>query len=211
MHGTLRVFFVLTMCRSRASPLLLADPDRARYGFSRFNGCRFGPTFVAFLFLSARSSLVRPPLSGWTAYAPRSAVGGCSGPGQGRRRSPGRLPLGSSCIGQLLGSVDFTHHVSRSTHQRHEPDAHADQHVAWFITSCMGLTRLRGLVACVCALILDHVAVTTSYSGQSGHQRPTAASPSGGATLLLQHLFWFFGHHRVYIAIVPGMVSWPTF
>ena len=76
---------------------------------------------------------------------------------------------------------------------------------AWFITSCMGLTAFAVLMPACILLILDHVAGTSFFVPSNLVINDQLQPHSGGSTLLWQHLFWFFGHPEVYIAIVPGM------
>jgi cytochrome c oxidase subunit 1 len=60
------------------------------------------------------------------------------------------------------------------------------------------------LPACI-LLILDRMA-GTSFFIPSGLVVSDRLQPhSGGSPLLWQHLFWFFGHPEVYIAILPAM------
>jgi len=76
---------------------------------------------------------------------------------------------------------------------------------AWFITSIMALTAFAVLMpACILA-ILDHVAGTSFFVPSNLVVSGQLVPHSGGSTLLWQHLFWFFGHPEVYIAIVPGL------
>src|SRR5712671_3000249 len=85
MHGTLMVFFVLTNAPFAAFgnyflPIQIGAEDMA---FPKFNMMSFWTTFVAFLILMAAFFVGDgPPLAGWTAYAPLSAVGADSGPGE---------------------------------------------------------------------------------------------------------------------------------
>ena len=58
--------------------------------------------------------------------------------------------------------------------------------------------------ACI-LLILDHVAGTSFFVASNLVINDQLQPHSGGSTLLWQHLFWFFGHPEVYVAIVPGM------
>src|SRR6204780_5071426 len=84
MHGTLMVFFVLTNAPFAAFgnyflPIQIGAEDMA---FPRFNMMSFWTTFVAFVVMMASFFISDgPPISGWTAYAPLSAVGGDAGPG----------------------------------------------------------------------------------------------------------------------------------
>ena len=76
---------------------------------------------------------------------------------------------------------------------------------AWFITSVMGLTAFAVLMPACILLILDHVAGTSFFVPSNLVIADHVLPHSGGSTLLWQHLFWFFGHPEVYIAIVPGL------
>jgi cytochrome c oxidase subunit 1 len=146
-----------------------------------------------------------PTLGGWTQYAPLSAVGSVAGPGQGSGVVIWALSIAIFCVGQLLGSLNFIPNVldlrckGMSLWRLPLPTW------AWFITSCMGLTAFSVLMPACVLLILDHVAGTSFFVASNIVINDQMQPHSGGSTLLWQHLFWFFGHPEVYVAIVPGM------
>jgi cytochrome c oxidase subunit 1 len=76
---------------------------------------------------------------------------------------------------------------------------------AWFITSLMGLTAFAVLMPACILLILDHVAGTSFFVPSNLVVSDQLQPHSGGSPLLWQHVFWFFGHPEVYIAIIPAM------
>jgi cytochrome c oxidase subunit I len=208
MHGTLMVFFVLTNVPFAGFgnyflPIQIGAEDMA---FPRFNMMSFWTTFVAFLVLMAAFFVGDgPPLAGWTAYAPLSAVGADSGPGEAFGQTLWAISIAIFCIGQLLGSLNF---IATTLDLRVKGMTLARMPVstwAWFITSCIGLLAFAVLLPACLLLILDRVAGTSFFIPAnlvvSDHLQPHA----GGSPLLWQHLFWFFGHPEVYIAILPAM------
>ena len=208
MHGTIMVFFVLTTAPFAGFgnyflPIQVGAEDMP---FPHINMMSFWVTFVAFCFAIAAFFVPQgPPLSGWTAYAPLSAVGAVAGPGQGTGQVFWAISIGIFCIGQLLGSLNF---ITTTLDMRCQGMSLMRLPLsvwAWFITSCIGLTAFAVLMPACILLILDHVA-GTSFFVPSGLVVNDQLQPhSGGSTLLWQHLFWFFGHPEVYIAIVPAM------
>ena len=208
MHGTIMVFFVLTTAPFAAFgnfflPIQVGAEDMP---FPRFNMMSFWVTFAAFLVLMSSFILGDgPTLGGWTQYAPLNSVGSVAGPGQGLGVVLWMISIALFCVGQLLGALNFITttldlRVKGMSMMRLPLTAWA-----WFITSCMGLTAFAVLMPACILVILDHVAGTSffvpSYSVINDQLQPH----SGGSTLLWQHLFWFFGHPEVYIAIVPGI------
>jgi cytochrome c oxidase subunit 1 len=208
MHGTIMVFFVLTTAPFAAFgnfflPIQVGAEDMP---FPRFNMMSFWVTFTAFIVLMASFFVSDgPTLGGWTQYAPLNAVGPLAGPGQGMGVILWMASIAIFCVGQLLGSLNFITttldlRVKGMSLMRLPLSAWA-----WFITSCMGLTAFAVLMpACILA-ILDHVAGTSFFVPSNLVISGQLLPHSGGSTLLWQHLFWFFGHPEVYIAIVPGI------
>jgi cytochrome c oxidase subunit 1 len=208
MHATIMVFFVLTTAPFAAFgnyflPIQVGAEDMP---FPHFNMMSFWVTFVGFLVLMSSFFVSDgPTLGGWTQYAPLSAIGAASGPGQGTGVVLWAAAICIFCIGQLLGSLNF---ITTTLDMRTKGMSMWRLPLsawAWFITSVMGLTAFAVLMPATILLILDHVA-GTSFFVPSGLVLNDQLQPhSGGSTLLWQHLFWFFGHPEVYIAIVPGM------
>src|SRR5437588_3062916 len=75
----------------------------------------------------------------------------------------------------------------------------------WFVTAILVLLAFSVVLAAPIMLLRDRNA-GTSFFGPSGLVVSGApVDHHGGSPLLWQHLFWFFGHPEVYIAILPGM------
>lgn len=207
MHGTIMVFFVLTTAPFAGfgnyfMPIQVGAEDMP---FPHFNMMSFWVTCAGFLVLISSFFLSDgPTLAGWTQYAPLSAVGAVAGPGQGLGEVLWAASIALFCIGQLLGSLNFIP-VTLDLRTKGMSLMRLPLTTwAWFITSCMGLAAFAVLFPACIFLILDHVAGTSFFVASNLVINDQLQPHSGGSTLLWQHLFWFFGHPEVYIAIVPG-------
>jgi cytochrome c oxidase subunit 1 len=208
MHGTLMVFFVLTNAPFAAFgnyflPIQIGAEDMA---FPRFNMMSFWTTFVAFLVMMASFFISDgPPISGWTAYAPLSAVGKDAGPGLAMGQNLWAISIALFCIASLLGALNF---IATTLDLRTKGMSLARMPFstwAWFVTSVIALLAFAVLLPACILLILDRVA-GTSFFIPAGLVLSDKLQPhSGGSPLLWQHLFWFFGHPEVYIAILPSI------
>jgi cytochrome c oxidase subunit 1 len=208
MHATIMVFFVLTTAPFAAFgnyflPIQVGAEDMP---FPRFNMMSFWVTLSAFIVLVASFFVSDgPTLGGWTQYAPLSAVGSVGGPGEGTGVVLWASSIALFCVGQLLGSLNF---ITTTLDMRTKGLSMWRLPIStwgWFITSIMGLTAFAVLMPACILLILDHVAGTSFFVPSNTIINDQLQPHAGGSTLLWQHLFWFFGHPEVYIAIVPGM------
>ena len=206
MHGTIMVFFVLTTAPQGGFgnyflPIQIGAPDMA---FPVLNMLSFWTTFVAFVVILAAFFVTGgAPLHGWTGYAPLSALTN-SGPGEQLGADLWITSIAIFCIASLMGALNF---ITTTLDLRAKGMTMMRLPLtvwAWFVTAILGLLAFGVLLSAGILLLLDRNLGTSFYvplvvvNGQiMGHK--------GGSPLLWQHLFWFFGHPEVYIAILPGM------
>ncbi len=136
---------------------------------------------------------------------PLSAVGKDAGPGMQCGMSLWGMSIAIFCIASLLGALNF---IATTLDLRAKGMTLMRMPLctwAWFITSCIALLAFAVLLPACILLILDRHA-GTSFFVPGGLVISDRLQPhSGGSPLLWQHLFWFFGHPEVYIAILPSM------
>ena len=207
LHGTIMIFFVLSTAPQNAFgtyflPIQIGAEESA---FPILNALSFWATVVALSVLVSTLFVGDgPPISGWTAYPPLSAVGSHAGPGLGTGQNLWVASIGIFCIASMLSAVNF---IVTFIDMRCEGMSLMRLPLtcwAWFITAILMLLSFSVLFAGAVLLLLDRTAGTSFFIPTnlliSGNIEPH----SGGSPLLWQHLFWFFGHPEVYITILPG-------
>jgi cytochrome c oxidase subunit 1 len=206
MHGTIMVFFVLTTAPQGGFgnyflPIQIGAPDMA---FPVLNMLSFWTTFLGFIVMIAAFFVAGgAPLHGWTGYAPLSAIQS-AGPGEGLGADLWITSIAIFCLGALMGALNF---ITTTLDMRAKGMTMMRMPLtvwAWFVTAILGLLAFGVLLSAGILLLMDRnlgtsffVPLTTINGQLTGHK--------GGSPLLWQHLFWFFGHPEVYIAILPAM------
>src|ERR1019366_2170465 len=209
LHGTLMVFFVLTTAPQGGFgnyflPIQIGAEDMA---FPTLNMLSFWVTFVGMVVLLATFFIGDgPPISGWTAYPPLSAVGSAAGPGLALGQTLWIVSIAIFCVGSLLGALNF---ITTTLDLRTRGMSLGRMPLtcwSWLLTAVLALLSFAVLLAAGVLLLLDRVGGTSFFiPGGLIVSDKIIANHSGGSPLLWQHLFWFFGHPEVYIAILPGM------
>jgi cytochrome c oxidase subunit I len=209
IHGTMMVFFVLTTAPQGGFgnyflPIQIGADDMA---FPVLNMLSFWVTFVGFIVLVAAFFVEGgAPLGGWTGYPPLSALGQVAGPGQGTGMNLWITSIAIFCVGSLLGALNF---ITTLLNMRARGMSLMRMPLtcwAWFTTAVLALLAFPVLLAAGVLLLLDRT-VDTSFFLPGGLvvSDQLQSEHAGGSPILWQHLFWFFGHPEVYIAILPGM------
>jgi cytochrome c oxidase subunit 1 len=208
MHGTIMVFFVLTTAPQSGFgnyflPIQIGAHDMA---FPVLNMLSFWITFVSMAIMVAALFVTGgAPLSGWTAYAPLSALGQIAGPGQGLGQTLWIVSIAVFCIASLLGALNF---ITTMLNMRAKGMSLMRLPLTvwtWFTTAILALLSFPVLLAGGILLLFDRVGGTSFFIPAGLVVSDRLIQHSGGSPILWQHLFWFFGHPEVYIAILPGM------
>jgi cytochrome c oxidase subunit 1 len=218
MHGTIMAFFVLTAApmAGYGNFMLPIQVGAADMAFPRLNMASFWVTFLGFVLACATFVIPDgPPISGWTAYAPLSAVGPSAGPGQGWGQNLWGLSIVVFCVASLLGSLNFIVTTLDLRTKGMTLSRLPLSTWAWFINAWVGLLAFAVLLPTCLLLVLDRLGGTSFFIPGGLVVNDKLLPHSGGSPLLFQHLFWFFGHPEVYIIILPafGIVAhvMPTF
>jgi cytochrome c oxidase subunit 1 len=195
MHGTTMIFLVIVPILAGFGnylvPLMIGARDMA---FPRLNALSYWFYFlggvVLMLSFFAKNGAAR---GGWTMYTPLSTL---HMPGVG----PDLWILGLHIltISSLAGAINFvvTIHNMRApgmSWMRIPLFCWSIVTYAWLL-----VIALPSLSAGMTLMLLDRQAGTHFFD-----------PAHGGAPILYQHVFWFFGHPEVYIMVLPamGMIS----
>ncbi len=207
MHGTLMVFFVLTTAPQSgfASLVLPAQIGARRMALPWLNAAGFWIVALALaVLLSAFLLPAGGPISGWTAYPPLSAVAS-AGPGQGGGMDLWLVSIGLFCIGSWLSAVNVLVTIVGERPRGMTLNRLPLTVWSWLVSSLLILLAFTVLFAAIVLLLCDRHFGTSFFVPRGDLVSGQIVGHGDGSPLLWLHLFWFFGHPEVYIAVLPAM------
>ncbi len=207
MHGTLMVFFVLTLGPQNAFPSLVlpAQIGASRMAFPILNAAGFWITALSLLvLLTAFIVPLGAPISGWTSYPPLSAIAS-TGPGQGLGMDCWLFSLAIFAVGQLLSAVNLLATIIDARAPGMTLTRMPLTAWSWLVSSILVLLAFSVLLSALVLLFCDRHLATSFFIPLGDAVNGHLTGRGDGSPLLWIHLFWFFGHPEVYIAILPGM------
>jgi cytochrome c oxidase subunit 1 len=207
IHGTIMLFFVLTTApQAGFGNLILPSQIGSRHmAFPFLNAASFWLTAIALLVLL--SSTFVPggsAISGWTAYPPLSAAPS-AGPGQGLGMDLWLASIALFAIASTASSINTLTTILRNRCTGMTWDRLPLTVWGWFTAALLSILAFSVLLAAIVLLLCDRHAGTSFFLPSGDLINGVLHRGSNGSPLLWLHLFWFFGHPEVYIAILPGM------
>ena len=207
LHGTIMLFFVLTTAPQAGFGNLIipAQIGAHRMAFPILNAASFWLTALALLTLL--SSTFVPggaAISGWTAYPPLSAIAN-SGPGQALGMDLWLISIALFAIASTASSINTLTTIIRLRCPGMTWERLPLTVWGWFTAALLSIIAFSVLLAAILLLLCDRHAHTSFFLPTGDAVNGIVHQGGDGSPLLWLHLFWFFGHPEVYIAILPGM------
>ena len=145
-------------------------------------------------------------ISGWTAYPPLSAVA-AAGPGQGLGMDLWLGSIALFAVASTMSSINMLVTIARLRCPGMTWPRLPLTVWGWLTAAMLSILAFSVLLAALLLLFCDRHLGTGFYlpAGDLVNGTLRSVSARNGSPLLWLHLFWFFGHPEVYIAILPGM------
>lgn len=208
MHGTLMVFFVLTVAPQSAFANLVLPEQLGSHEMALplVNALGFWGTLLSFVvMLCAFIVPAGAPIGGWAAYPPLSAMP-AAGPGQGLGMDVWLVSLAIFCVASTLGAVNTLVTIARCRCHGMTYGRMPLTVWSWLTAALLTVLVFSVLFAAIVLLLCDRHLGTAFFVPSTQWMNGMVTHRSGdGSPLLWLHLFWFFGHPEVYIAVLPGM------
>jgi cytochrome c oxidase subunit 1 len=207
IHGTIMLFFVLTTAPQAGfgNLILPSQIGARRMAFPFLNAASFWLTAIALLTLLASTFVPGgAAITGWTAYPPLSAVAS-AGPGQALGMDLWLASIALFAIASTASSINTLTTIIRLRCKGMTWDRLPLTVWSWFTAALLSILAFSVLLAAILLLFCDRHAGTSFFLPTGNLVNGVLHKGGDGSPLLWLHLFWFFGHPEVYIAILPGM------